>query len=197
MPITTSALPALPVGADTRSMTERVNAIIKNLYNKLLPVGATNTVLTSDGTTFSWAAIPAGAITNTGATTFLLTSNLGLSTTPASPTSVVNTGSLPPGTYLIIGQLGYVDTGSAGVCTAGISNGTSLIAAGEGTGSAANLGTVITMAAVVTFAVATTFTMLACSNNANGFAVRSPIVNTTFSPSASDKMTSITAVRLA
>ena len=65
------SLPALPSTTDIRSITERVNAIIKQIYNKMIPVGADNYVLTSDGTTLAWEALPAGAITNTGATTFL------------------------------------------------------------------------------------------------------------------------------
>lgn len=51
-------LPALHSSADTRSITQRANAVIKQIYNQVIPVGAANTVLTSDGTTMSWAAIP-------------------------------------------------------------------------------------------------------------------------------------------
>jgi hypothetical protein len=55
------ALPALHSSADTRSITERVNAIIKNIYNLVIPVGAADTVLTSDGTALSWEALPTAA----------------------------------------------------------------------------------------------------------------------------------------
>ena len=47
------SLPALHSSADIRSITERVNVIIRNIYNLVIPVGAADTVLTSDGTTLA------------------------------------------------------------------------------------------------------------------------------------------------
>jgi hypothetical protein len=52
------SLPALPSTTDIRSITERANAIIKQIYNAVIPVGADGTVLTSDGTTLAWEALP-------------------------------------------------------------------------------------------------------------------------------------------
>jgi hypothetical protein len=49
-------LPALHSESDTRSITERANAIIKQVYNAIIPVGAANTSLISDGTTMAWQA---------------------------------------------------------------------------------------------------------------------------------------------
>jgi hypothetical protein len=57
------SLPALHSSADIRSITERVNVIIRNIYNLVIPVGAADTVLTSDGTTLAWEALPTAADT--------------------------------------------------------------------------------------------------------------------------------------
>lgn len=46
--------PALHPGADIRSIAERINAILKNLYNQVIPVGAANGTLISDGATLAW-----------------------------------------------------------------------------------------------------------------------------------------------
>lgn len=191
MPITSSALPALPVGADTRSMTERVNAIIKNLYNKILPAGAASTVWTSDGTNASWTALPAGAITNTGATTFLgsdvvmTTGNVG---------NGPNTGSIGAvgQVWLLMGTGAFVDgSGSANNAELAFHDGTNYLADTPTNLTAAGRSS-ITISAVVTLGAATTFTL-----RAKAITGGLTLATTSNASLIANKATSITAVRLA
>lgn len=194
MPVTTSALPALAPTADTRSMTERFNAVLKNLYNKILPVGVANTVLTSDGTTFSWAALPAGAITNTGATTFL-GSDVGLGTAAAFLDGP-NTGSTGANgqTWLIISVAALANaTGSSANMEAAIFNGSVYIANSSAFFFNTETKEIIIMA-VVSLSAATTFTLRA--RNANGL-TGATLLTTGQATGVANKATSITAVRLA
>lgn len=191
MPITSSALPALPVGTDTRSMTERVNAIIKNLYNKLLPVGAASTVLTSDGTTFSWAALPAGAITNTGATTFL---GSDVPITTGNVGNGPNTGSFGAAGWvvLLLGTGLFLDT--SGVVNNGelaFHDGTNYLA-DTPSNIIASGRAAIAISAVVTLSAATTFTL-----RAKAISGGLTLLTTGNASLIANKATSITAVRLA
>lgn len=156
-------------------------------------------ICTSATPTFQITSQVATPITLSGATTYQLTSSVAISTAPASPTSIINTGSIGASgqVWLIMATLAFVNTGAATVCSGAISNGTGLIAAGEATGPTTNQGEVMSLNAVVTLSAATTFTLLAAANAANTFAIRAFLVNTTFAPSAADKMTNITAVRIA
>jgi hypothetical protein len=184
------SLPALPSTTDIRSITERVNAIIKQIYNKVIPVGAANTVLTSDGTTVSWVAPAAGAITNTGATTFL-GANVSLNNT-ASFFNGPNTGSIGASgqVWLLSATATLVDTGDAQFVieihdgTTGLINTTALVRGNANiTASIAGL--------VVTLTAATTFTLRARDlTTVNGTLLTSGLAGT------ANKATSITAVRL-
>lgn len=192
MTTSTSALPALPVNTDTRSITERFNAMLRNLYNKILPVGAASTVLTSDGTTFSWAAPPAGAITNTGTTTFLA-ADVALNNV-ANFFDGPNTGSIGANgqTWQITAVGTVVCPGAAATGEIAIFNGSAYVAASAGVAPAAGFPVIVTITAAVVLTGAATFTLRAKSNQATS------VLNTTGAATAiANKATSITAVRLA
>lgn len=191
MPITTSTLPALPHTADSRSISERFNAVLKNLYNKVLPVGAANTVLTSDGTSFSWVAPATPPITNTGATTFL---GADVPVTVAGTfVNGPNTGSIGANgqTWLIMACLTY-NAGTNVQAWARIHNGTSAII--DTDVNNASGFTTASLAIVVALSAATTFTLQATDN---GGASTGAMKTTAGANGTANKGTSITAVRLA
>lgn len=182
------SLPALPSTADIRSITERVNAIIKNIYNLVIPVGAANTVLTSDGTTLAWAALPV-----TGATTFLA-GNVALNNT-GNFFNGPNTGSIGASgqVWLITATGTATDTANAQIVIQ-IHDGTSAIIGTTMRINAGNVSESTTLSKVVTLSAATTFTLQARDpTTVNG------TLQTTASGTGSpaNLATSITAVRLA
>jgi hypothetical protein len=150
----------------------------------------------SSGTLTNCTGFPGAS----NATIYLTGSNVAISSNPASPTSIINTGSIGAAGWVIkiSASLPFSNTGAAVVCAAGLSNGSTIVAGGEATGPAANQGEVITLGPVnVTLSAATTFSLLAAANSGNTNALRAPVINTTFSPSMNDKMTSITWERIA
>lgn len=186
------ALPALNTAApDPRTHAERFNAVLRNLYNKILPVGAANTILTSDGTTFSWAA-PA-AIANTGATTFLagdvaMNNNANFFDGP-------NTGSIGAAGWvvLLMAVANVKDTASNANFEAGIFNGSAYVANTGGSMQGASFQVTIPLVAVVTLSAATTFTLRARDQTTNS----GVFMTTGVASGVSNKATSITWVRLA
>lgn len=191
MTTNTSALPALPHTANTRTVTERFNALLRNLYNKILPVGAANTVLTSDGTTFSWVAPGAGAITNTGATTFL---QADVAVTSANTfINGPNTGALVAGTYLISGLASILNNGGGAASgTARISNGSGDIIDSITSVPSGFFGS-IALQIVVVIGSSTTFTLQYTDNvGASLTTLKATVTN-----GGTKLATSITAVRLA
>jgi hypothetical protein len=159
----------------------------------------------NDGNSSQW--VPASPATTTAVpgadpgckTTFLTGANVAVSSIPATPTAIVNTGSIGgSGQTWKISATACLGSVSASVLySAAISNGTSVVASGEALGPATNQACVVTLEAIVSLTAATTFTLLVAGNAGNGNALRAPLVNTTFAPSMNDKMTSITAVRIA
>jgi hypothetical protein len=187
------SLPALPSTTDIRSITERVNAIIKQIYNKVIPVGADNYVLTSDGTTLAWEALPTYPITNTGATTFL-GADVALNNT-ANFFNGPNTGSIgASGQVWFITATGtYTDTAGAATVVLAIFDGSAYIASSVASVPATSFMASHTLSAVVTLSAATTFTLRARDASST-----SGVLQTSGSVSAiANKATSITAVRLA
>ena len=186
------SLPALPSTTDIRSITERVNAIIKQLYNKMIPVGADNYVLTSDGTTLAWEALPAYPITNTGATTFL-TGDVTLVTINTFVNGP-NTGSIGASgqTWLIMAEGVLTLGGGGGQGTLRIHNGTADIRSANMNIANTSFGT-IALSVVVVLSAATTFTLQAADNIGGSVST----LKATATNGAANKATSITAVRIA
>jgi hypothetical protein len=178
------SLPALHSSADIRSITERVNAIIKQIYNLVIPVGAANTVLTSDGTTLAWAALPTYPITNTGATTFL----------GANFFDGPNTGSIGANgqTWLIMAGGVIASPSAATTGEFAIYNGSAYIADTTSVGTTANFPSAVSLAVVVALSGATTFTLRAKGNDTTAV-----LLTTGLSSGVTNKATYITAVRLA
>jgi hypothetical protein len=186
------SLPALPSTTDIRSITERVNAIIKQIYNKVIPVGADNYVLTSDGTTLAWEALPTIPIANTGATTFL-GADVALNNT-ANFFNGPNTGSIGANgqTWLILATGTVRDTAGSAVCAARIHDGTNGLAGYALVTGAINFEVSFNLQLVVALTAATTFTLQARDSSST-----SGQLLTTGSLSPANRATSITAVRLA
>lgn len=182
------SLPALPSTTDIRSITERVNAIIKNLYNKVIPVGAAKTVLTSDGTTLAWSAVP----TATAATTFLGSDQA--MTVAGGFVNGPNTGSVGADgqMWLIMAVAAAADaSGAANNWEIGIFNGTTYVANPPGTLPTNSTGD-LTAVVIVALSAATTFTLRAKVQTGNG-----TLLTTGIASGIANKATSITAVRLA
>lgn len=124
--------------------------------------------------------------------TFRLTSNLTVSTTPGSPTSVINTGSIGAAGWLVeISADVAVSNGGGGNTTAvaAISDGTVSVCGCECsmvTGFSASMS----MRAIVTLSAATTFTLLGAASGATTGFVRAPV--NAIVPSINDKMTNLT-----
>lgn len=194
------------VAAGTKRVVEFTGALLltHNAVSLILPNnGANITTVAGDTAEFisegsgNWRCVSYQRATATGVgNTFVLTSNVALSTTAGSPTTVVSTASLPPGNWLILAKLCF-NNGSGGnaTCTAIISDGTNALAGGEHFNSGTTVEGTILLPVVVTPTVPTTYSLLAVSTAASCSAVRSP-QGSTIVPSANDKMTSITAVRL-
>jgi hypothetical protein len=251
-----AALPALPPGADIRSITERVNALIRwfNRPDLLIPSyaadsgsGAAYTIAPSSdikqyevGQVYEFAAahantignptlavqgLPAGAIaringtalspgdmpagpvtvicTSTTPTFALLTPYAAAATTTYLGADVAlnntasffngpNTGSLPPGNYLIIGKATVKDSAGAAGIGVQIHNGTSAIDTASGTTFGANTELTIALVAGVTLAAATTLTLQA----KDPISTSGVLLTTGAAAGASNRATSITAVRL-
>jgi hypothetical protein len=186
------SLPALHSSADIRSITERVNAIIKQIYNLVIPVGAANTVLTSDGTTLAWAALPTYPITNTGATTFL-GADVALNNA-ANFFDGPNTGSIGANgqTWLILAGGVIASPSAATTGEFAIYNGSAYIADTTSVGTTANFPSAVSLAVVVALSGATTFTLRAKGNDTTAV-----LLTTGLSSGVTNKATYITAVRLA
>lgn len=188
------SLPALPSTTDIRSITERVNAIIKQIYNKMIPVGADNLVLTSDGTTMAWEALPTYPITNTAATTYL-GGNVALNNT-ANYFDGPNTGSIgAAGQVWRISAIAAVrDTAGLAGIAARIFDGTTAHDGRGVTTSAANHEDTIPLETVLTLAGATTFTLQARDQSSTSGQL---LTTSAIGGAPANKATSITAVRIA
>ena len=51
------ALPVTSAEPTAREISERLSAIIRNIYNQMIPVGPANSTLVSDGETLTWATL--------------------------------------------------------------------------------------------------------------------------------------------
>ena len=193
----TSGGPSTPSVA---SFNTRTGAVVLNQADvSAVAVGSFNgrtgavTLSTADVN----AVAPAPGTDAGCATTFLLTTNVALATTPATPTAIINTGAIGlAGQKWRISAKLYFGAGATApaTATAVISNGTVAISGGEVTAQVTNQTATLALEAIVTLAGPTTFTLFGVTNG-SGVALRSPILNAIV-PSAADKMTSITATRL-
>lgn len=134
-----------------------------------------------------------GFPTATASTTFLTGANVAI----GGATNLINTGSIGANTQVwqITGVMVGISTGAATVVTTDIlHSGTgAVIASGEAVTPAANQSETITVTAIQILTAATTFTLRGYGTAANSFALRSTVSGS----GTTDKMTSITAVRLA
>lgn len=194
------------VAAGTKRVVEFTGALLltHNATSLILPNnGANITTIAGDTAEFisegsgNWRCVSYQRATATGqGNTFVLTSNVVLSTTAGSPTTVVSTASLAPGNWLILAKLCF-NNGSGGnaTCTAIISDGTNALSGGEHFNNGTVVEGTIVIPYLATPTVATTYSLLAVASAASCSAVRTP-QGSVIVPSAADKMTGITAIRL-
>ena len=155
------SLPALHVGADIRSITERVNVLIRD-YNQYglrgllttrgdllvrgagdvarLPLGAAGTILTSDGTDALWSGLP--TLTNSLAANVALNNTANYFTGPqvAQGTS---------GTWLVMGSICANNPTNASNYFAKLWDGTTVIDSGVNRTTIAGEVTTLSFAGVI------------------------------------------------
>jgi hypothetical protein len=174
------SLPALPVTADTRSITERVNVLIRD-YNG----GRVDQLAQLADQVAGLLALASQDVT------VFLGSDVALNNV-SNFFDGPNTGSVgASGQKWLILAGGIIDTNS--VATTGefaIYNGSAYIASSTSVGPNANWPAAVSLAVIVTLAGPTTFTLRAKANSAAAF------LRTTGLSSIANKATYITAARL-
>jgi hypothetical protein len=194
--VTITALGTIQAG--TRRVVEFTGALLltHNATSLILPGGANITTAAGDCAEFisegsgNWRCTQYTRAGASGATIFLTTANVLLGN--GTQTNVINTGALPPGTYLLQGSLVGLATSGATVLTADIHDGSVVVASSELVTTGANQAGTVPVTRVVTITAATTFTLRGSGNTGNTSALRATVsgVGTT------DKMTSLSWVRL-
>jgi hypothetical protein len=168
---TITGLGAIQAGTRRTVEFSGVLLLTHNGTSLILPGGANITTAAGDCAEFisegsgNWRCVNYQRVASAGATTFM-GADVALSNT-ANFFDGPNTGSLPPGSYLLTASAIVTDTAAAQF-TAQIHNGSAALVSGAATINASGQAQTITLVYFVTIAAATTFTLQAKDISSTG-----------------------------